>query len=150
MDHKAQNEKYNKLVRQLFDSQEWNQRAAAAREIGQMGEGRAVNILIRVLEKESDDGVINNILEALGRIAHAKATQSILRFLQLELDKSEDKQDKERLFIIIEALMKIGDKRALEQLGLLQASCMDEELKGLTEKALSCVDPNWKENIKKI
>ena len=149
MDHKAQNEKFNKLIRQLYDSEEWELRATAAREIGHMGLGRAVNILIKVLEKEKDAAVVNSLIEALGRIANGKATQSILRFLQLELDNPDDQQDKERLFIIIEALMKIGDKRALEQLGILQASCMDEELKGLTEKALSCVDPNWKENIKK-
>ncbi|MHA1150416.1 MAG: HEAT repeat domain-containing protein [Promethearchaeota archaeon] len=149
MDHKAQNEKYNKLIRQLFDSEEWELRAAAAREIGHMGEGRAVNLLIKVLEKEGEPAVINNLIEALGRIANGKATQSILNFLQVELNKSEERQDKERLFIIIEALMRIGDKRALEQLGILQASCMDEQLKGLTEKALSCVDPKWKENIKK-
>jgi len=43
-------------------------------------------------------------------------------------------------------LMKIGDKRALEHLGLLSRSC-ESDLKKLTEEAIECIDPNWKENL---
>ena len=76
--------------------------------------------------------------------------ESLIEFLQKELEKPEKQQDKQRLFIIIESLMEIGDKRALESLGILHKSCNDEELKGMTENAMGCIDPNWKNTIKKL
>ncbi|TFF88345.1 MAG: HEAT repeat domain-containing protein [Promethearchaeota archaeon] len=147
MDHEAQNKTYNKYIRILFDSENWKERAEAAQKIGNMKLGRASNMLIRKLEKETDQVVINNIIEALGKIGDPKATLSILKILNKELEKSEEDQDKSRLFVLIEALMKIGDKRSLEQLGVLKNSC-DAEIQKLTEEALECIDPNWKENIK--
>jgi hypothetical protein len=73
----------------------------------------------------------------------------IIDFLKEELEKPEDHQDKTRLFIIIESLMKIGDKRALEHLGILLDSCHND-IRKLTEEAFECIDPNWKMNIKEI
>ena len=50
--------------------------------------------------------------------------------------------------MIIESLMKIGDKRALTHLGILLNSC-EEDIRTRTEEAFNCIDPTWKEKIKK-
>ena len=44
--------------------------------------------------------------------------------------------------------MKIGDKRALQHLGILIDSC-DADIRERTEQAFECIDVNWRENIKK-
>ena len=147
MDHKAQNEAYNKHVKILFSSSNWKDRAIAAQAIGQMKEGRAKNILSRALKSEKDIVVINRIIDAMGEIRDPKATILIIDFLKDELEKPEEEQNKTRLFIIIESLMKIGDKRALEHLGILLDSCHND-IRKLTEEAFECIDPNWKMNVK--
>ena len=147
MDHKAQNEAYNKHVKILFSSSNWKDRAIAAQAIGQMKEGRATNILSRALKSEKDIVVINRIIDAMGEIRDPKATILIIDFLKDELEKPEEEQNKTRLFIIIESLMKIGDKRALEHLGILLDSCHND-IRKLTEEAFECIDPNWKMNVK--
>jgi len=140
-----ENVSYDKLVTQLFTSAKWEKRAEAAREIGHLGEAKATNLLVRALKSEKDPIVINSIIEAFGRIKDPKATMPIVDFLKKEIEAEEP--DKTRLFVIMESLIKIGDKRALTHLGLLYNSC-EEELKSVTEEALKCIDPNWKENIK--
>ena len=84
----------------------------------------------------------------MGKIGDAKATIVIIDFLKQELVLPEENQNKNRLFIIIESLMKIGDKRALEHLGILLNSC-HAEIRDLTEQAFECIDVNWRDNIKK-
>jgi len=140
-----ENVSYDKLVTQLFTSAKWEKRAEAAREIGHLGEAKATNLLVRALKSEKDPIVINSIIEAFGRIKDPKSTMPIVDFLKKEIEAEEP--DKTRLFVIMESLIKIGDKRALTHLGLLYNSC-EEELKSVTEEALKCIDPNWKENIK--
>jgi len=140
-----ENDNYNELVNQLFTSSKWEKRAEAAREIGHLGEAKATNLLFRALKSEKDSIVINNIVEAMGRIKDPKATMPIIDFLKEELEK--DEPDKTRLFIIVESLMKIGDKRALTHLGLLYDSC-EADIKSITEEALTCIDPKWKQNLK--
>ncbi len=142
-----QNKDYNELIKLLFNDEKWEIRAEAARQIGIKSDGRATNLLYKALNKEKDDLVINRIIEAMGRIKDAKATMQIVDFLKKELEK--ESPDKQRLFVIIESLMKIGDKRALTHLGILYETC-EGDIKKLTEEAFSCIDPNWKENIKKI
>ncbi len=149
MDHKTQNEAYNKHVKVLFSSTNWKDRAIAAQAIGQMKEGRATNILSRALKSEKDIVVINHIIEAMGEIRDPKATMLIIDFLKEELEKPEEDQDKTRLFVVIESLMKIGDKRALEHLGILLDSCHND-IRKLTEEAFECIDPNWKMNVKTL
>ena len=149
MDQKTQNEAFNKYIKKLFESSSWKERAIAAKNIGQLKEGRATNLLSRALKSENDPVVINQIIEAMGEIRDAKATMLIINFLKKELKKPEDSQDKTRLFIIIESLMKIGDKRALEHLGILLESC-HSDIRQLTEQAFECIDPLWKESIEKI
>jgi hypothetical protein len=61
----------------------------------------------------------------------------------------EEGQDKQRIFLIIESLMKIGDKNALNDLGILLNSC-DNDIRQLTIQAFECIDPNWKGNIKNL
>ena len=147
MEQNIQDDDYNHFVNQLFTSEKWEKRAEAARNIGHLGEGRATNLLVRALNKEKDPIVINSIIEAMGRIRDPKATIPIIEFLKEENEKEEP--NKKRLFVIIESLMKIGDKRALTHLGLLYNSC-EADIKTITEKALLCIDPNWQENLKKI
>ncbi|MFX1276278.1 MAG: HEAT repeat domain-containing protein [Promethearchaeota archaeon] len=145
MEQKTQENEYNQLIKNLFRSEKWEERAEAARRIGHLEQGRAINLLVRALQIEKDDVVINRIIEALGRIKNAKATMSIIEFLKKENEKEEP--DKKRLFVIIESLMKISDKRALSELGLLYDSC-EPDIKEMTEEALRCIDPHWQENLK--
>ncbi|MFX1391387.1 MAG: HEAT repeat domain-containing protein [Promethearchaeota archaeon] len=149
MDQKTRNQQFNTHIKKLFDSSNWKNRAMAAQKLGQFKEGRATNILARALKSEKDPVVINRIIEAMGEIRDPKATMLIVEFLKTEVEKSENDQDKTRLFIIIESLMKIGDKRALEHLGLLLDSC-HKDIRKLTEEAFECIDPNWKLNIKSV
>ncbi|MFO8017889.1 MAG: hypothetical protein R6U96_04595 [Promethearchaeia archaeon] len=53
------------------------------------------------------------------------------------------------LFNCIDSLMAIGDKRALNVFGFLLDSC-HEDIKKRTEEAFACIDPHWKENLKKL
>jgi len=146
MNEQALNAKFNKLLNKLFNEDSWEIRAEAARNLGLLRDGRAINLLVRRLKTEENYVVINRIIEAMGRIGDARATMSIIDYLKLELDKEEP--DKKRLFFIIESLLKLGDKRALTHLGILHDSC-EEDIKSLTEEALNCIDINWRENIMK-
>ena len=85
----------------------------------------------------------------MGEIQDVRATKLIVNVLKKELELPEDQQDKQRIFLIIESLMKIGDKRALEHLGILLDSC-DNDIRNLTMEAFECIDPEWKINIKKL
>ena len=145
MDSNSQDNEYNLAVKNLFHGKIM-ERATAARQIGHLKEGRATNLLVRALNSEEDPIVINRIIEAMGEIKDAKATMVIVELLKRELEKHESEQDKSFLFLIVESLMKIGDKRALEHLGILSRSC-ESDLKTLTEEAIECIDPNWKENL---
>jgi len=147
MDSNSQDNEYNLAIKNLFHGKIM-ERVTAARQIGHLKEGRATNLLVRALNSEEDPIVINRIIEAMGEIKDAKATMVIVELLKRELEKHESEQDKSLLFLIVESLMKIGDKRALEHLGLLSRSC-ESDLKKLTEEAIECIDPNWKENLKR-
>lgn len=149
MDQKDRNEVFNKHVKKLFDGSSWKNRAIAAQKLGELKEGRATNLLARALKSEKDEVVINRIIEAMGQIEDPKATMLIVEILKKELEKSEEEQDKTRLFIIIESLMKIGDKRALEHLGILLDSCHND-IRKLTEEAFECIDPNWKQRLQEL
>jgi len=148
MDEDSKNDEFNESIKKLFHGKIM-EKAAAARKLGHLKEGRAVNLLIKALNKENDAVVINRIIEAMGEIRNTKSTLSILKFLSEELEKPEEDQDKVRLFLIIDSLMKIGDKRALQHLGILINSC-DADIRKRTEKAFECIDVNWRENIKKL
>jgi len=148
MDHDAQNKEFNDAIKTLFHG-EVMERATAALRIGHLKDARATNMLMKALNKENDPIVINRIIEAMGEIKDTKATMPIVNVLKDELAKPEKEQDRNRLFLLIESLMKIGDKRALEQLGIIINTC-DDELKKLSEEALECIDPDWKDNIKKL
>jgi len=147
MDQKTRNEAFNKYIKTLFSKSSFKERAIAAQNLGNLKEGRAINILARALKSEKDDVVINRIIEAMGEIGDPKATILIIEFLKKELEISEEEQNKTRLFVIIESLMKIGDKRALEHFGILLDSC-HSDIRKLTEEAFECIDPEWKLNIK--
>ncbi|UCD00529.1 MAG: HEAT repeat domain-containing protein [Promethearchaeota archaeon] len=149
MDQKIQNEAFNGYINKLFHSSSWKERAIAAQNLGKLKERRATNMLARALKSEEDAVVVNRIIEAMGEIKDPKATMLIIDFLNEELEKPEEDQDKKRLFVIIESLMKIGDKRALKHLGILLDSC-HSDVRKLTEEAFECIDPNWKLNVKSI
>jgi len=148
MDSYTQNIEFNLAMKKLFHGG-LMERVTAARTLGHLKEGRATNLLVKALSSERDSIVINRIIEAMGEIKDTKATIPIVNLLKKELEKSEDEQDKTRLFLIIETLMKIGDKRALEHLGILLESC-DADIRKLTEQAFECIDPSFKENLKQI
>ncbi len=148
MDEDSKKDEFNESIKKLFHGKIM-ERAAAARKLGHLKEGRAVNLLIKALNKENDAVVINRIIEAMGEIRNTKSTLSILKLLSEELEKPEEDQDKARLFLIIDSLMKIGDKRALQHLGILINSC-DADIRERTEKAFECIDVNWRENVKKL
>ena len=141
-----QNVKYNALIKQLFHDEDWQKRAEAARELGIMEEGRAVNLLCRALRSEKDHLVINRIIEALGKIKDGRATLRIIEKLLEELDKSEN--DKFRIIYILEALKSIKDKRVLEYIGLFLNSS-DEKLKTLTQEIFDLIEPEWRDIIEK-
>ena len=145
MNSNSRDSDYNLAIKNLFHGKIM-ERASAARQIGHLKDGRATNLLVRALKSEKDPIVINRIIEAMGEIKDTKATKIIVDILKKELEKPENEQDKSLLFLIVESLMKIGDKRALEQLGMLSRSC-ESELKELTEEAIECIDPNWKKNL---
>ena len=148
MESNTQNNEFNTAIRNLFHG-ELMERVAAAKQLGAMKDGRATNLLIKALKSEKDGIVINRVIEALGAIKNAKATLPITEFLKVETQKPEEEQDKTRMFLIIESLMKIGDKRALTDLGILLNSC-HSDIRELTEEAFECIDPSWKENIKDV
>ena len=145
MDSNSRDEEYNLALKNLFNG-EIMARASAARQIGHLKDGRATNLLIKALKSEEDSIVISRIIEAMGEIKNTKSTMAIVEVLKKELDKQDSEQDKSFLFLIVESLMSIGDKRALKHLGLLNDSC-EGDLKNLTEEALGCIDPKWKENL---
>ncbi|MFX0060068.1 MAG: HEAT repeat domain-containing protein [Candidatus Heimdallarchaeota archaeon] len=148
MDSDTQISDFNLAMKNLFHG-EVMERVTAARILGHIKEGRATNLLVKALNSEKDPVVINRIIEAMGLIKDAKATIPIVNVLKQELEKPEEFQDKGRIFIIIESLMKIGDKRALEHLGILLESCY-EDIRKLTEEAFECIDPDFKTNLKNI
>jgi HEAT repeat protein len=141
-----QNIKYNTIINQLFQDEDWKKRAEAARELGIMKEGRSVNLLCRALRSEKDQMVVDRIIEALGRIGDAKATLRIIEKFDEELEKYEG--NKYRILYILEALKLIKDKRALAHIASLLNS-PDDELKRLTEQIFDILEPNWREIIKK-
>jgi HEAT repeat protein len=147
MDSDSRDNEYNLAIKNLFHG-EIMERASAARQIGHLKDGRAINLLVRALNSEQDTIVVNRIVEAMGEIKDAKATMVIVELLKKELKKHENEQDKSLLFLIVESLMKIGDKRALEHLGILSHDC-ESDLKKLTEEAIECIDPDWKKNLVK-
>ncbi|MHA1932066.1 MAG: HEAT repeat domain-containing protein [Promethearchaeota archaeon] len=141
-----QNVKYNSLIKDLFHNEDWQQRAEAARELGIIREGRAVNLLCRALRSEEDYQVTNRIIEALGKIRDGRATLRIAEKLLEELDKPE--KDKFRIIYILEALKRIKDKRALEYVGLFLTSS-DDTLKDLAKDIFDAIEPDWRKIIEK-
>lgn len=144
MDWKVLNENYNALIKQLFHAKEWESRAEAAKQLGLLKDGRAVNLLCRALKSEKDNSVIIRIIEALGRIGNGKATMRIIEKLKNETDK--DEFDKRTVLIIIESLMRIKDKRALPHLSKFLTTKF-EEIRQITEKAFDEIEPRWNEII---
>ncbi|KKN26187.1 hypothetical protein LCGC14_0877170 [marine sediment metagenome] len=140
------NAKFNSLIKRLFHDEEWQNRAEAARELGLLEEGRAVNLLCRALKSEKDCIVINRIIEALGKIGDGKATLRIVEKLNEELKKIEP--DKYRIIYIIESLIKIKDKRALKYIGRL-LEYPDGDIQNLTQNAFDTIELNWREIVKK-
>ncbi len=140
------NTKFNSLIKRLFHNEEWQNRAEAARELGLLEEGRAVNLLCRALKSEKDNMVINRIIEALGRIGDGKATLRIIE--KLEEEQKKEEIDKYRIIYILESLTRIKDKRALGYIGAY-LDFPDEELQELAQKAFDTIEPNWREIIKR-
>jgi len=136
----------NNLIKELFHAERWQERADAARRLGFLKDGRAVNLMCTALKKEKDHMVINRIIEALGRIGNFKATVGIIEKLKEQI--RGENQDKYRVITIIESLMNIKDKRALAYIGHYLTS-EDDELKALAQEAFDVIEPNWREILEK-
>ncbi len=141
----SKNKKFNSLIKQLFHADNWQKRAEAARELGLMKDGRAVNLLCRALKSEKDNLVQNRIIEAMGRIGDCRATMRIIEKLEEHLN--QETIDKYRIIYIIESLMNIKDKRALASIGQFLNNS-DEDLKKLAENAFDIIEPNWRQIVK--
>ncbi|TFG17894.1 MAG: HEAT repeat domain-containing protein [Promethearchaeota archaeon] len=151
MDWNSRNTNFNALIKQLFHGRGWKNRADAALELGLLKDARAVNLLCRALESERDPGVLNNIIEALGRIGDPKATLRIIDKLKEEIDNFKNNKlefDKLKVIIIIESLKKIKDKRALPFISIFLNSST-EELKLLVEQAFDEIEPDWRRIVDK-
>jgi HEAT repeat protein len=144
----AKNEQFNNLIKQVFHGRESEKRAEAARQLGFLQDGRAVNLLCRALKSERDPIVINRIIEALGKIEDGRATLMILEKLEAEVNKPDTEADKLRIIFIIESLTRIKDKRALKSLSYFLTSS-DDKLVNLTEKAFDTILPNWRHIIER-
>lgn len=140
----SKNREFNALIKQLFHADDWQKRAEAARELGLMRDGRAVNLLCRALRSEKDMMVQNRIIEAMGRIGNGRATMRIIE--KLEENINQGNIDKYRIIYIIESLVKIKDKRALSYIGRFLSS-NDKDIKNLAEEAFDVIEPNWREII---
>ena len=148
MDWHDKNTNYNELIRQVFHDKNSDKRAEAARQLGFLQDGRAVNLLCRALKTEDDPIVLNRIIEALGRIEDGRATLRIIEKLEEEIKKSEIELDKLRVIFIIESLTRIKDKRALESISYFLNSSDDKLLK-LAENAFDEIKPDWRLIIEK-
>jgi HEAT repeat protein len=135
------NEKYNQILKQLFQDENWHKRAEAARHLGLIKDGRSVNLLCRALRSEQEFMVQNRIIEALGRIGDPRATMRIIEKLEDEVEKHLS--DKYRIIFILNALSNLKDKRALVYIAPFLNS-PDEELKELAEKAFDKIEPDWR------
>ena len=136
------------MIKRVFHDKESDKRAEAARQLGFLQDGRAVNLLCRALKSENDPIVINRIIEALGRIEDGRATLRIIEKLEEEIKKPEIELDKLRVIFCIESLTRIKDKRALESLSYF-LTFSDEKLVQLAEDAFNVIIPNWRRIIEK-
>lgn len=141
-----QNVNFNALIRQIFHENDKEKRAEAARQLGFLKDGRAVNLLCRALKLERDSIVSNRIIEAMGRIGDGRSTLIILEKLKEELNNTDP--DKLKLVYTIESLMRIKDKRALPYIAYFLNSD-DDELRNLSERAFDVIEPDWREIVKK-
>ena len=148
MDWQVNSTNFNLLIRQLLHDKDTDKRAEAARQLGFLQDGRAVNLLCRSLKTEIDPTVINRVIEALGRIEDGRATLSIIGKLEDEIKKPENEKDKLRVIFIIESLIKIKDKRALESISYFLNSS-DDKLLELAENAFNIILPSWRQVIAK-
>ena len=146
MDWHAQNVYFNALIKQLFHDENWQKRSEAARQLGFLRDGRAVNLLCRALKTEEDFMVWNRIIEALGRIGDGKATLRIIEKLKEEINKQE--YDRLKIIYILESLKQIKDKRSLVHISYFLNS-QDKELKKLSEEAFDTIEPNWRQIVEK-
>ena len=148
MDWHARNANFNDLIKHLFHEKEVEKRAEAARQLGFLKDGRAVNLLCRALNIEDEPIVVNRIIEALGQIADGRATLRIIEKLKEEIEKPEMGMDKLKVIFIIESFAKIKDKRALEYIGHFLKSS-DDKLRQLTEKTFDVIEPDWRRIVEK-
>ena len=151
MDWNHRNANFNALIKELFHGKGWKSRADAALELGLLKDARAVNLLCRALQTERDPGVINSIIEALGRIGDPKATLRIIDKLKEEIEKFKNNKvqfDKLKVIYTLESLKNIRDKRALPFISFFLNSS-SEELKRLSEQVFDVIEPDWRSIIDK-
>lgn len=148
MNWQVKNINFNRLIKQMLHDKESDKRGEAARQLGFLQDGRAVNLLCRALKTEEDPVVTNRIIEALGRIEDGRATLRIIEKLEEEIKKPEVELDKLRVIFTIESLTRIKDKRALKSISYFLNSS-DDKLVQIAENAFDVILPNWRQIIEK-
>jgi len=124
------------LIQKLQNSHR-NARAQAARELGKIKDGRAVQPLINAL-KDKDSYVRGQVVEALGEIKDARAVDSLITTLK----------DEDYLYVrqeTVKALGKMKDGRAVQTLiNALNDEYPDvreEAVKALIEIGIPAIEP---------
>ena len=148
MEWRTKNANYNILIKKLLHDKDSEKRAGSARQLGFLRDTRSVNLLCRALETEINPTVVNRIIEALGRIGDGRATFSVLEKFKVEIKKSENESDKLRIIFIIESLIRIKDKRALEFISNYLNS-PDDNLLQLAQNAFDIIEPTWRDILKR-
>ncbi len=120
----------NKLIKELTNPDK-SVREAAAKELGKIGDPRAVEPLIaaiksRFLEKES---VRKAIVMALGQIGNERAVKYLIQTLENEYEWDVHE-------VIVKALCRIDDARVVEPLVAIQRDTWDKSLFNEAAKAL--------------
>ena len=128
------------LVGTLKNSSE-SVREAAAGVLGKIGDTRAVEPLVAALAAE-DLQVQHAVRVALDRFvpnwAKSEAAKQAVPTLVAGLSRRGDKSSRDAAYVLGE----IGDVRAVEPLVVALAD-KDVNMRGLAERALCAIDPNW-------
>ena len=123
---KSSEDKVPILIKELRDSHK-NVRAQAARDLGKIKDGRAVQPLIIAL-KDKDSYVRGQIVTALGEIKDARAVDSLITILK----------DEDYLYVrqeTVKALGKIKDGRAVQTL----INALNDEYPDVREEAVKAL-----------
>ncbi|MGA2242656.1 MAG: HEAT repeat domain-containing protein [Verrucomicrobiota bacterium] len=97
------------LIRQLRSSRDYKEQCAAAKELGKVGDVRAVEPLIGVLHAADREEVVEQVTESLGEIGDSRAIEPLVDELSLRPGLGKN-QYTIKTPSAVDALVKMGDK----------------------------------------